>query len=619
VTADGSATRIEDALAALRRSESPEAARAEASAVLAGDPPDGLRARALLLRGIAEHRLDRWRQALRDLVEALGSADRAGDPATRVEILRAIGTVHAWRGQHSQASLHLTLALADAAVLGDMATLAELLGELGRVNLEMRRYGHALELFRRQATLSDGKLDPRAAARLGNGLAEAHLGAGDTVSALAEASRVLAGAEAQGLAYPAFIAVRTVALAHLRAGRHAEARAALAHARRFAGDASYEAFALAAAEAELAAALGEPDAADRLAAAVATAADRELIGPEVDLRLLQASTLLKAGDRAGAARTLRLALGRARSRGLTLIEDTVREAMARLDIGDGLAEEHGRPVAEAFAAAGDGYVLLEKLGAGAFGGVFRAFDMERGREVALKRMTGFDAYRSAERARLLASARMELEAAARVVHPGVARVLGLGETAEGGIYVVQDFVAGPSLRAVMAESRAPAVVAATLRRIALSLAALHTAGVVHRDLKPDNVLCPAPDRPVLVDFGIASFTGSAKPESRGTPGYAAPEQAEGGDTDGRADLYALGVIAFEWLTGRLPAAPETRGFRLFGRRPLADADRTALETASPRPLADLVAALLDPDPARRPATADEAAARFSALTDTDFT
>jgi tRNA A-37 threonylcarbamoyl transferase component Bud32 len=622
------AVAVERGLLALRGAEPAERLLPSAVEALADASLDArTRARALLLRGLAEHRLDLAQQALRHLVEGLAAAERAGDVGTRIELLMAIATVQSWRGRHSHALLKLTLAMADCAVLGDALLLAKLLGELARVNLELRRYDHAHELLERQDRLAGDWLDERGLVRLGLSRVQALIGLGEYQPAAAAATALLARAEAAGYRYLSFVAARDLAVAELRGGHAAAGAAALARAADHAGaDASYERLALNAVRAELAVAKGNAGAAELAAGVVAGFAERQLVAPEVEARLVEAAALLARGDDAGAGRTLRVALGRARAHELALLEERVRATMARVGATLGLDDERGRTVATTFAAAPDGYVLLEKLGAGGYGSVFRVYDMERGREVALKRLSALDRYAGMERDRLLASARAEYELAARVSHPGIARVIALGTTDDGGIYVVQEFVAGPSLRDTMAlapqdEARRAATVAATLRRIAQALEALHAAGIAHRDIKPDNILCPSPDRPVLVDLGIAggfatAASSTAAPlsvDSRGTAAYAAPEQWRGEPADARADLYSLGVVAFEWLTGRLPtpAAARTSAFP-WRRNGLSAEDRQALESAAaPVPnLAGTIAAMMDARPDRRPQSARDVVERL---------
>jgi serine/threonine protein kinase len=103
----------------------------------------------------------------------------------------------------------------------------------------------------------------------------------------------------------------------------------------------------------------------------------------------------------------------------------------------------------------------------------------------------------------------------------------------------------------------PARALTLLSRIAFALAAVHGAGVIHRDLKPDNIILRGGEAPVLIDFGIALLTGK-RALPAGTPAYMAPEQARGRAVDERADLYALGVIAYQLLTGERPQPPRPR-------------------------------------------------------------
>src|SRR5205085_4115893 len=116
---------------------------------------------------------------------------------------------------------------------------------------------------------------------------------------------------------------------------------------------------------------------------------------------------------------------------------------------------------------------------------------------------------------------------------------------EGGdTLVIEEFVSGPTLRDAMANfdvTRSLRVLA----HIAFALAAVHGTGIVHRDLKPDNIILSGGDTPVLIDFGVALLAGARHHAGVGTPAYMAPEQARRGDVDRRADLYALGMIAYE--------------------------------------------------------------------------
>ena len=211
----------------------------------------------------------------------------------------------------------------------------------------------------------------------------------------------------------------------------------------------------------------------------------------------------------------------------------------------------------------DRYRIDAELGAGATGTVYRGSQLRVGRPVAIKVLHEDYAEHDAMRARFL----REAQAAQRLRHPNVSSVIEVGHTASGHLALIMDLVDGPSLRTAMGAPMAAERVARVVGQILRGLAAAHAAGVIHRDLKPDNVLI---ERDIhgrelarLVDFGIAALLeADGSPVTRltatgmliGTPLYMAPEQARGEPLDARADLFALGVMMFEMLAGRLPFA-----------------------------------------------------------------
>jgi len=234
------------------------------------------------------------------------------------------------------------------------------------------------------------------------------------------------------------------------------------------------------------------------------------------------------------------------------------------------------------------YVVIEELGRGGMGVVYLAEDQRLGRRVALKSLPASVASLPELRQRL----RREARAAATISHPGVAVVYALEEI-DDHLFIASEYVRGDTLRAVIARGPiAAARVQAMAIEIASALAAAHQAGVIHRDLKPENVLIATDGRIKIVDFGIAQIEG---PEATrltragamlGTPAYMAPEQLLGGSVDARADIYAVGVLLTEMLTGRHPL----RG----GATPLPTG-----------PLAEVIARCLQADPAARFAGASE--------------
>ena len=211
------------------------------------------------------------------------------------------------------------------------------------------------------------------------------------------------------------------------------------------------------------------------------------------------------------------------------------------------------------------YVLGVLLGAGAGGEVFAAEDTLLRRPVALKRLPLSPAGGREDPAAAEAAARLlaEARAVARLSHPHVVPVFD-AFAEDGRLHLVMELVSGPTLRQVLDEQR-PLDLEALARlatQLAAALAHAHGAGIIHRDVKPENVLlapgAPGAPHPVykLVDFGIARLGGAtrltAAREALGTPAYVAPEQAMAQPVDGRADLYALGCLLYEAATGSPP-------------------------------------------------------------------
>jgi hypothetical protein len=208
--------------------------------------------------------------------------------------------------------------------------------------------------------------------------------------------------------------------------------------------------------------------------------------------------------------------------------------------------------ADAAPVLGD-YRLLKRLGAGAMGTVYLGEHREGGARRALKLLP------TGSSADLRERFRREGEAQARVdAHPNVVRVHALGEE-RGTLYLVQDLVEGGSLGERLREGPLPPAEAANLvRQLAEGMAHVHAQGVLHRDLKPDNVLLDPDGIPKLVDFGLAHLAGQGTLTKTGsllgTPSYMAPEQALGQGADQRSDVYGLGAVLYHCLTGRPPFA-----------------------------------------------------------------
>jgi serine/threonine-protein kinase len=207
----------------------------------------------------------------------------------------------------------------------------------------------------------------------------------------------------------------------------------------------------------------------------------------------------------------------------------------------------------------DRYEVEAVIGEGGMGTVYRV------RHVALQRQFALKAMRLdlASEAEVATRFIQEAKAAAAVSHPGVVQIIDFGSLPTGEPYFVMDLLAGRSIGRVIRDDGAlpPARVSLIVRQIAEALGAAHQAGVVHRDLKPDNVLIDERDQVKVLDFGLAKVVGGSRLTRNGvvfgTPHYMSPEQAAGDPVDHRSDIYALGVLSFQMLTGRVPFESDT--------------------------------------------------------------
>ena len=198
------------------------------------------------------------------------------------------------------------------------------------------------------------------------------------------------------------------------------------------------------------------------------------------------------------------------------------------------------------------YEIEFEIGRGGMGIVYCARDGRLGRRVALKALPPLQDGDAALRERL----RREARAAATISHPAVATVYALEEI-DGRLFIASEYIEGHTLRSEIERGPLdPARAAMIAADIARALCAAHDVGVVHRDLKPENVLITSGGAVKVVDFGIASADGGTRltrpGNAVGTPAYMPPEQLIGGTTDVRADIYALGVVFTEMLTGQHP-------------------------------------------------------------------
>ena len=270
-----------------------------------------------------------------------------------------------------------------------------------------------------------------------------------------------------------------------------------------------------------------------------------------------------------------------------------------------------------------GYEILSALGTGGMGTVYRARDVQLGRDVAIKVLDEAVARNATGLIRLLA----EAKAASALNHPNIVTVHGVGEERDHA-FLVTELVEGQTLRARLAAG--PLDVDHGLdiaAQIVAGLAKAHAAGLVHRDLKPENVMVTPDGLVKILDFGLAKLvagdaisrpasleslgmTATATGMVMGTASYMSPEQARGQTIDARADLFSLGIMLYEMLGGTNPFRRATTADTVVA---ILRDEPPPIPARIPRELAALVKRLLAKDPAARPASAREVEAELAAI------
>lgn len=295
----------------------------------------------------------------------------------------------------------------------------------------------------------------------------------------------------------------------------------------------------------------------------------------------------------------------------TVVDDAPAEAASddarRGVVDDGEPDLTGRLLSER-------YRVLECLGQGAMGAVYRAEHELMKKTLAIKvlRADFTDHGEAVERFR------REAQAAANIDHPNVCQASDFGEMDDGAFFLVIEYLEGRTLGEVIDREGPlePSRAVHIARQIASALGRAHEVGIVHRDLKPENIMLVErdgdPDFVKILDFGVARLE-MEDDEARltkagmvyGTPSYMAPEQAAGGDVDPRTDLYALGVILFEMLAGRLPFddANPARVMAAHVTEPAPSVASVTVAHAIDAELDGLVARLLAKAPEERPQSA----------------
>lgn len=265
------------------------------------------------------------------------------------------------------------------------------------------------------------------------------------------------------------------------------------------------------------------------------------------------------------------------------------------------------------------YLIEKRLGQGGFGFVYLAVDNKTAsRKVVVKIMRTDEVDNQWSKHKF----KQEVEALSRLDHPGIVGLFDCGETSDGRPYIVMQYIDGDSLRPLLQADGMPIKrVAGIIRQIGNAITAAHEAGILHRDLKPENIMVKVTneeDHARVIDFGVAKVKNSlvnvntAKGVNLGTIIYMSPEQLDGQSLTPQSDIYALGVIAYEMLTGRRPENPESALHLLQLQRSGIRVKPTDLRPALPKEVDGVVLKALSFDPKSRYQTAREFGEKLAA-------
>jgi serine/threonine protein kinase/tetratricopeptide (TPR) repeat protein len=255
---------------------------------------------------------------------------------------------------------------------------------------------------------------------------------------------------------------------------------------------------------------------------------------------------------------------------------------------------------------GERYEILKRLGEGGMGAVYKARDRELDLFVALKVIRP----ELANHPDILRRFKQELILARQVTHKNVIRIFELG-MADGRKFITMDYIEGRDLKSILVErgKLPPDETVRIMRQICRGLEAAHAEGVVHRDLKPQNIMLDANGRVWVMDFGLArsmDLVGITRTGAlMGTPDYMSPEQARAEKVDARSDLFSLGIIFYEILTGVLPFRADTMMATLLKRVQEKAPPPNSLDPGIPQRLSDVVMKCLEVEVARRYQSASE--------------
>jgi serine/threonine-protein kinase len=510
----------------------------------------------LIIRGVAFNRdgqPDVAQNLLFEAIEKLRSIEE--QEHLIAEALDHLGNVQTWVGDFKNALTSFSRATSILINLDDTEGLARNQGNLGRAYLEFCQYKYAAEFLDKALSIQQQWGSSRELVRLEENMAQALNGLGDHRRAYELATKALNQAKGTYDDYLTFTCMREQTIGAIGA-ELAYPKGLVDTLVKIAGDKdSYEKASAQLVEGQFLLSENAEKAVDVLLKARAWFVDGSNTVPIIKTEQFLTMAYLSLNENSKAAHILMIAINRAKKNHFDSLERELRELQIEHDLFDGIPFEKGKTFSKDRNTAAGGYLVRESLGSGAFGSVDRAYDMEKGQDVALKTIKLANLYDTQVRNDLIQSARRELAATAQINHPGISKVYALGEKENGDFYVVQELIKGKTLRQVIGEG-VPSLEQFTqvMNGVAHALGALHEVKVLHRDLKPENVIIKDDGSPVLIDFGISHVPKDYidVEVKSGSGAYMAPEVILGKPQEVPLDVYAWGVMAYEWLVGERP-------------------------------------------------------------------
>lgn len=565
-------------------------------------------ARAKHILGLARNKLGNLQGARAALLEALSLFQKLDSELGEAQVRDSLGSVLADCGRLDDAAHHFSMSIAMKALHQDVDGLAISLGNLGRVQLRAGRVESASECFEADLKLIMGRASDRTRARVLNDLGRARLAAGAIDDAITRLEQSLAIAQARGYADVSCFVLKDLTLAFVAKGDLDSA----ANSSQLAAESlppSAESYLWAywqIAQGTLLAAQKKREAIELFREACDQFKAIPFVEGELEALIGLAKATLAFGDAKATEQHVLRGLTLARSTSYQrfipelnklLFEST--SSRENTDVGT---------IENALGDIGSRFITLGRLGGGAFGEVFRVYDISRQFESALKVIRLSDIYDELLRERLKTSVQREIQVGLSVQHPGVARIFEVGNLANDDCFVLQELVEGTPLDSLMRGNKGDLRQGLKLiANIAFALDALHTRGVVHCDIKPANIILRPNGMPVLIDFGVAQVTNHRATDTTSILGsipYMSPEQAAKRGVDAKSDVYSLGVLAFEWFAGERPLSvrgeSEQEIARLIESTPPLPLSRVRPD--APKELESLIASALVKSPKQRPAS-----------------